>query len=94
MRTSNVSEISLRASFRERSGGGAKKKDSLQQRLLNLNIYIEKVDVKCWLAEMTLVMTSLSLARVFQCMLTFALVSASRWLAEIWQLSVIQIPET
>ena len=36
---------------------------------------------------MTLVMTSLPLARVFQCLFTFALVSASRWLAEIWQLS-------
>ena len=41
---------------------------------------------KCWLAEMTLVMTSLPLARVFQCSFTFALVSASCWLAEIWQL--------
>ena len=28
-------------------------KDSLQQRLWNLNIYIGKVDVKCSLAEMT-----------------------------------------
>ena len=36
---------------------------------------------------MTLVMTSLPLARVFQCLFTFALVSAWRWLAEIWQLS-------
>ena len=36
---------------------------------------------------MTLVMTSLLLARVFQPLFTFALVSASRWLAEIWQLS-------
>ena len=32
---------------------------------------------------MTLVMTS----RVFQCLFTFALVAASRWLAVIWQLS-------
>ena len=53
----------------------------------NLNICIEKVDAKCWLAEMTLVMTSLPLAPVFQCLFTFVLVSASRWLAEIWQLS-------
>ena len=58
------------------------RKESLQLRLWNLNICIEKVDAKCWLAEMTLVMTSLSLARVFQCLFTFALVSASRWLAE------------
>ena len=36
---------------------------------------------------MTLAMTSLPLARVFQPLFTFALVSTSRWLAEIWQLS-------
>ena len=47
----------------------------------------KKVDEKCWLTEMTLVMMSLPLARVFQCLFTFALVSTSRWLAEIWQLS-------
>ena len=66
---------------------GGKRKESLQPCLWNFNICIEKVDAKCWLAEMTLVMTSLPLARVFQCLFTFALVSASRWLAEIWQLS-------
>ena len=32
-------------------------------------------------------MTSLPLARVFQCLFTFAFVSASRWLGEIWRLS-------
>ena len=36
---------------------------------------------------MTLVMTSLPLVLFFQCLFTFALVLASRWLAEIWQLS-------
>ena len=36
---------------------------------------------------MTLVMTSLPLASVFQCLFTFAFVYALRWLAEIWQLS-------
>ena len=36
-----------------------KKKESLQLRLWNLNVCVEKVDTKCWLAEMTLVMTSL-----------------------------------
>ena len=35
---------------------------------------------------MTLVMTSLPFTRGFQCLFTFALVSTSRWLAEIWQL--------
>ena len=45
---------------------GEKRKESLQLRPWNLKICIEKVDAKCWLAEMTLVMTSLPLARVFQ----------------------------
>ena len=36
---------------------------------------------------MTLVVTSLSLARAFQCLFTFVFVAASRWLAEIWQFS-------
>ena len=40
-----------------------------------------------YLAKMTLIMTSLPLPRVFQCLFTLALVSASRWLVEIWQLS-------
>ena len=49
-------------------------------------------------------MTALPLTSVFQCLLTFALVSASHLVAEIWQLSRqgatgefldgIQIPET
>ena len=42
-----------------------KRKDSMQLRFWNLNICIEKVDAKCGLAEMTLVMTLLSLARFF-----------------------------
>ena len=46
-----------------------------------MNIYIKKVDADWLLAEMTLVMTSLLLARVFKFFLH------SRWLAEIWQLS-------
>ena len=33
------------------------------------------------------IMTSLPLARVFQCLFTFVLVSTSRWLAEIWHSS-------
>ena len=60
---------------------GGKRKESLQLRLWTLNICIGKVDTKYWLGEMTLVMTSLLLARAFQCCLH------SRWLAEIWQLS-------
>ena len=70
------------------SGDGAGKgRRNLQLHLWNLNICIEKVDAKCWLAEMTQVMTSLPLTIVFQCLFTFALVFASPWLAEIWQLS-------
>ena len=52
------------------------RKESVQLRLWNLNICIKKVNAKCWLADMTLV-----------CLFTFALVSTSCWLAEIWQLS-------
>ena len=47
----------------------------------------KRIDSKRWLADMILVMTSLPLARVSPCLFTFALVFASRWLAEIWQLS-------
>ena len=78
--------ISLRASSPECSGGWAgKRKERLQLRLWNLSIIC--IEAKCWLAEMTLVMTSFPLARVFQCLFTFALNSALLWLAEIWQLS-------
>ena len=49
---------------------GKKTESSWQLHLWNLNICIEKVDAKCWLVEMTLVMTSLPLARVFQCLFT------------------------
>ena len=66
---------------------GGKRKESLQLRLWNLNICIEKVHAKCWFVEMTSAMTSLCLLHVFQCLLTFLPISAFRWLAEIWQLS-------
>ena len=83
-------ELGLRANSPGRSGGGGgkrKESTSLQLFLWNSNICIEKVDAKCWLAEMTQAMTSFPLARVFQWLFTFLLVSASRWLTEIWQLS-------
>ena len=47
----------------------------------------KRIDSKCWLADMKLVMTSLPLARVSQFLFTFTLVFASRWLAKIWKLS-------
>ena len=61
-----------------------------------ISICIENVDAKCWLAEMTLVMTSLPLARVFQCFFfffTLAIVSASRWLARKLDSSVDGEPQ-
>ena len=78
---------SLRASSPGHSKSqGGKRKESLKLHLWNLNICIEKVNAKiCWLAEMRLVMTSLPLAHVSQCLFTFVLISTSRWLVEIWQ---------
>ena len=38
-----------------------------------LNICIEKIDVKCWLVEMTLAMTSVPSFTWFQCLFTFTL---------------------
>ena len=46
-------------------------------------------DAKCWLAEMTLLMTSVPSFTCFSMLFTFTLFSASRWLAEIWQLRQI-----
>ena len=50
---------------------GGKRKESLQLRLWNLNICIKKVDAKCWLAEMTLVIMSLPFAHAFTCFSKF-----------------------
>ena len=44
---------------------GGKRKESLQLHLQNLNICIEKAIEKCWLAGITLLMTSLPLVRAF-----------------------------
>ena len=38
---------------------------------------IEKVDAKCWLVKMTLVMTSLPLARVFRALFRFGLIGGN-----------------
>ena len=63
---------SLRANFLGCSGGGARKgrRDCKVLCLWNLNSCDDKVDTKCWLAEMMSVMKSLPLARVFQCLFT------------------------
>ena len=69
---------SLRTSSPGRSGGGA----GNGRRACNyvsglwISICIGNVDTKCWLAEMTLVMTSLPFARVFQCFFFFFYISA------------------
>ena len=77
---------SSRKSSLGRSGGGAGKgRRACNYVAQYLSFCIENVDANCWLAEMTLVMTSLPLTRLFQCLFSFALVSASRWLAKIWQ---------
>ena len=55
-------QLSLPASSPGRSDG---------VRLWNLKSCFENVDGKCWLTKMTLVMTSLSLARVFQCLFLY-----------------------
>ena len=87
---------SLRASSPGRSVDGAGKGRIALNYVSGIwiLIYIETVDAKCWFAEMTLAMTSLPLTRVFRSVFfvlffffTLALVSASRWLAEIGQLS-------
>ena len=57
---------SLRASSPGRSGGRAGKGGEFAT-LWNLKICIEKLDAKCCLAEMTLVMTSLPLRRALTC---------------------------
>ena len=75
---------SLRVSSPGRSCGGAGK----GRRAFDYvsGICNEKVDAKCWLAKLTLVMTLLPLARGFQCLFTLVLVFVSRRLAQIWQL--------
>ena len=75
---------SLRVSSLGSSCGGAGKGRTVFNYVSG--ICIEKVEAKCWLAKLTLVMTLLPLARRFQCLFTLAVVSASRWLAKIWQL--------
>ena len=71
--------------------GGRVRKERLQLHLWNFNICVEKVNAKCWLAEITLVMC-LQLARASTCFLMFVyirtqIISPLHWLAEIWQLS-------
>ena len=66
---------------------GQQKEGELATHLWNLNICIKIVKAKCWLVKMTLVMTLLLLAHIFQCLFKFVFVSASRWLSDIWQLS-------
>ena len=68
-----ASEQALRALCWWRGGGGGGcggRKERLQLRLWNLNICVEKVNAKCWLVEMTLLMF-LPLARASTCFSMF-----------------------
>ena len=56
---------------------GGNRKESLQLCFWKLNICMQKVDAKCCLAKMTLLMMSLPLARVFQCLFKFALIGGN-----------------
>ena len=57
---------------------GGKRTESLQLRLWNLSLCIEKVDAKCWLyAEMTSIMTPLPLARTITCFVMFVYIRSS-----------------
>ena len=85
--TNNKGALACEQALQGALAAGRKKKESLQLPLWNLNICIKKVDAKCWLVKMTFVMTSIPMARAFQRLFTFALVSALCWLVEIWQLS-------
>ena len=86
---------SLRASSPGALTAGREKEEELATTSLEFEYQcIEKVDEKFWLAEMTLVMMSndfITLGTCFSMFVyiraTFALLSALRWLAEIWQLS-------
>ena len=63
---------------------GGKRKKSLQLRLWNLNICIEKNRFEMLIGGYDISNDVITLG---SCLFTFALVFASRWLAEIWQLS-------
>ena len=62
--------VCLRASSPGRSGGGARKGSRACNCVCGIWISASNFfDAKCWLAEMTLLMTSLPLTLVFQCLL-------------------------
>ena len=52
-----------------------------------LHIGIKKVNAKCFIARMTLVMTSLPLVRAIACFSMFVYISRSFWLRADWQKS-------
>ena len=87
------SKSSLRASSPGRSGGG-KGKGRSRRRACNYvsGIWIPASKKSMRKCEILIGGDDISndvitLARDFQCLFTFAIFSASRWLAEIWQLS-------
>ena len=58
-------KVACEQALRGTLASGREKEGELATHLWNLNVWIEKVNAKCWLVEMTLVMTSLPLARVY-----------------------------
>lgn len=80
--TSNGIENSLQASSLGRFTTGREKDGEPATMFLEFE-YLHRVDVKCWLAKMTLVIFLMFL----RSLCAFALVSTLCWLAEIWQLS-------
>ena len=80
--TSNGIENSLRASSLGRFSTGREKEGEPATMFLEFE-YLHRVDAKCWLAKMTLVIFLMFL----RSLCAFALVSTLCWLAEIWQLS-------
>ena len=79
--TSNSIENSLRASSLGCFTMGREKEGEPATMFLEFE-YLHRVDAKCWLAKMTLVIFLMFL----RSLCAFALVSTLCWLAEIWQL--------
>ena len=72
-----VSILACEQALRGALAAGREKEGKLVTTSLEFEYLHQKVDAKCWLAEMTLVMSSLPLTRVFQCLLTFALIGGN-----------------
>ena len=81
------SKSSLRASPPGRSGCGKGKGGKACNYVSGIWISASKSRCEMLIGGDDISNDVITSARVFQCLFTFALVSSSRWLAEIWQLS-------